>query len=88
MLPDRLRVCLAWLPSIEVACFDRDGPSIDAEVFSAEDEEGGDMYLRLRGVLGAKRLPDVFANAVSFIAVTRFVPGITSLIGDDRSSSE
>lgn len=60
---------------------------MDADVRSVEDDDGGDIYLRLRGVLGDARFIDNLV-VVSFLANIRFVSGLTSLTGEDKSSSE
>ena len=91
-----LRVCLVLFPSSELKGFDRDAtlaspaPSIDADVCSVEEEEGGDMYLRFRAVLGEERFIDTFLVGKSCMRL--FISGFMSLtspyVGDDRSSSE
>lgn len=53
-----------------------------------DDEEGGRIYLRLRGVLGKARFADNFEVVVSLLAKIRLVSGLMSLSGDDDSSSE
>lgn len=93
VLPLLGRVCLRALPRIELGCRVRGAtiaspaPSMDADVRSVEDDDAGDIYLLLRGVLGNARFTDNFV-VVSFFVNIRFVSGLTSLTGEDKSSSE
>ena len=77
-LPLLLPVCLMLLPSIEPRFLDCAAvlrslaPSIDADVCSVEDDDGGE-YFRLRDVVGEKRRGDTFADGIICLAEPLFI---------------